>query len=110
MIAILGKRLLGRLIDLAFMCWRRPTRSGTPETAQVIEVTLIPAVVEQLSELVAANGLSVTDNVNRALTVYEFLDRMMASGHDIILRTRRRWWQIFSPRYSYQKVVFQTAE
>ena len=103
MITILGRRL-GRLFDLV----SRWCKGVQLEPLTQIEVTLIPAVVQELSELGDRNGLSRTDNVNRAITVYAFLEDLVATGHDIFLRRRRRpWWNLFRPVYETVQVVWE---
>jgi hypothetical protein len=51
-----------------------------------ITVTLIPRAGEGLQLLVARTGLSKTDIVNRAITLYEFIESKMQAGNDLILR------------------------
>lgn len=57
--------------------------SGTPRTVAVI---LIPKVAEDLRRTRARSGLSETDIVNRAITLYEFADSEMAEGGELMLR------------------------
>lgn len=51
-----------------------------------ITVTLVPRAGEGLQLLVARTGLSKTDLVNRAITLYEFIESKMQAGNDLILR------------------------
>jgi hypothetical protein len=51
-----------------------------------ITVALIPKAAEDLQTLQERTGLSKTDIANRAITLYEFIDDQIKSGHDIIVR------------------------
>ncbi len=57
-------------------------------TAERITVALIPDAAGALATLQKRTGLSKTDLANRAITLYEFTDRQLAAGHDLILRDR----------------------
>jgi hypothetical protein len=78
---------------------------ATPEPLQTIEVELIPPVLLDLIKLMSRNRLSYTDNINRAITLYAWLEETVASGHDILLRHRRGWWHMMRP-YEYWKVTW----
>jgi hypothetical protein len=54
--------------------------------AERITVALITKAAEDLTRTQARTGLSKTDIVNRALTLYEFLDARLASGYEILVR------------------------
>jgi len=60
--------------------------SDAPATAQRITVTLIPKADADLASLQARAGLSKTDLVNRAVSLYEFIDAEIAAGTELILR------------------------
>jgi hypothetical protein len=68
--------------------------SGTAEGGGVrlqavgerITVALIPKAGEELQRLQEDTGLSKTDLVNRAITLYEFIDAQRRSGRDLLLR------------------------
>jgi hypothetical protein len=51
-----------------------------------ITVALIPDADVKLTALTARTGLSKTDLVNRAVTLYEFIDAQMKAGHQVIIR------------------------
>ena len=53
-----------------------------------VTVTLIPQAAGGLAALQERTGLSKTDLVNRAITLYEFTDAQLRDGHDLILRDR----------------------
>jgi len=61
-------------------------RATAPAAADRITVTLVPRAGEGLQNLVARTGLSKTDLVNRAITLYEFIESKMQAGNDLILR------------------------
>ena len=51
-----------------------------------ISVGLIAKAAHDLRRTQARSGLSVTDVVNRAVTLYEFVDRRQAAGDQFLLR------------------------
>ena len=51
-----------------------------------ITMALIAQVSEELKILQARTGLSKTDVVNRAITLYEFIDAQLRAGKDILVR------------------------
>lgn len=51
-----------------------------------ITMALIAQVSEDLKILQARTGLSKTDVVNRAITLYEFIDAQLRAGKDILVR------------------------
>ena len=53
-----------------------------------VTVGLIPKVTTELQQLQNRTGLSKTDVVNRAISLYEFLEGRMSSGDDLLLRRR----------------------
>lgn len=53
-----------------------------------ITVALIAKAVADLGRLQASTSLSKTDVINRAISLYEFLQRQLDAGHDIIVRDR----------------------
>jgi hypothetical protein len=55
-------------------------------SADRITVALIPKVGEDLQRLQERTSLSKTDLVNRAITLYEFLDAQMRDGRDLTVR------------------------
>ena len=54
-----------------------------------ITVALIPKAAEDLSRLQAATGLSKTDIVNRAISLYEFLQAQIDAENDFVVRDRK---------------------
>jgi hypothetical protein len=71
------------------------TGSGTEEGAarqepiERITVSLIARVEEDLRRLQERTNLSKTDVVNRAITIYEFLDAQLRAGNDVIVRDNK---------------------
>ncbi len=62
--------------------------AGSHGVADRITVALIPKAVEGLAHLVATTGYSKTDIVNRAITLYEFIESQLQAGNDLILRDK----------------------
>lgn len=62
-----------------------PDRSPPPER---ITVALIPAVGQDLQRLQGQTGLSTTDIVNRAITLYQFIEAQWSAGNDLLLRDK----------------------
>ena len=56
------------------------------QVGQPITVTLIPKVVEELISACERRKLSRVDVVNRAISLYEFLDAERAAGAGLLLR------------------------
>jgi hypothetical protein len=56
------------------------------KAARVISITLIPKVGMDLARARERADLSETDIVNRAITLYDFVDGQLASGAELILR------------------------
>jgi hypothetical protein len=59
---------------------------GSQSSGDRIAVTLIPKAAQGLRLLQERTSLSKTDLTNRAITLYEFVDDQLRSGHDIIAR------------------------
>lgn len=53
-----------------------------------ITVALIPQATEDLRRLQDRTTLSKTDLVNRAITLYEFIDMQLKEGHDLLVRDK----------------------
>jgi len=67
----------------------RTERDATrPQAAERITVALIPKAVEDLQRLQERTGLSKTDIVNRAITLYEFIDGALGDGDDLSVRNK----------------------
>jgi hypothetical protein len=59
--------------------------AGQPSSER-ITVALIPKAVADLQHLQGRTGLSKTDLVNRAISLYEFIDKQTRAGQDLLLR------------------------
>jgi hypothetical protein len=68
----------------------RPAQQGVapPPPAERITVALIPKAAEDLQQLQVRTGLSKTDLVNRAITLYEFIDTQLREGWDMLIRDK----------------------
>jgi hypothetical protein len=53
-----------------------------------ITIALIPKAGDDLQRLQDRTGLSKTDLVNRAITLYEFVDERIRAGHDVLIRDK----------------------
>ena len=62
------------------------TSAPEPQRASRITVSLIPRAEEDLRLLQERTSLSKTDLVNRAITLYEFIDTQMRAGRDVVIR------------------------
>jgi hypothetical protein len=60
--------------------------AAAPPVAGRITVALIPKAAADLERLRERSGLSTTDLVNRAVSAYEFLDELMRSGDQLLIR------------------------
>ena len=58
----------------------------TPATSERITVALVAKASGDLARLKERTGLSKTDIVNRAITLYKFIDAQAASDRDILVR------------------------
>ncbi len=61
-----------------------PRRSG--QAPERITITLTAQVADQLLGLQSSTGLSKTDLINRAISLYDFTTRQFASGMEMLLR------------------------
>ena len=66
----------------------RRSSDGTAEPIDRVTVTLIPRVADDLQKLQDRTGLSKTDLVNRAITLYEFIDQELSTGRDLLVRDK----------------------
>jgi len=62
--------------------------TGRAVSHERVTVTLIPEVVRDLRRLQERTALSVTDIINRAVTLYEFIEAQLAAGHDMLIHER----------------------
>lgn len=60
--------------------------AGRQVTLDRITVALIPKSAEDLQALQERTSLSKTDLVNRAITLYEFIDARIRAGRDVLIR------------------------
>ncbi len=61
-------------------------RSADQPSPERITVALIPKVAAELVRLQDRTDLSKTDLVNRAITLYEYLDEQVRKGDDLLIR------------------------
>lgn len=66
-----------------------PEAAGRQRVADRIAVSLIPDVSGDLQRLQGWTKLSRTDIVNRAITLYEFVEAQLRAGNDILIRDRK---------------------
>jgi hypothetical protein len=64
--------------------------------AERITVGLIPKVVKELDELQKNTGMSKTDLVNRAVSLYALVERHLACGEEL---------RLFSPKNNQQQRI-----
>lgn len=60
--------------------------SARPAAADRITITLIPKAAGDLQQAVDRTGLSKTDIVNRAVSLYEYLDARLSHGDELLVR------------------------
>jgi hypothetical protein len=63
--------------------------SVRPLPLERITVALVPKAGADLQSLQERTGLSKTDILNRAISLYEFLDTQIQNGNDFIVRDGR---------------------
>src|SRR5271165_6445197 len=63
--------------------------SGLPPVVDRITVALIRRAAEDLQRLHDRTGLSKTDIVNRAISVYEFVDSESQAGNNVYVRDHK---------------------
>jgi hypothetical protein len=64
------------------------TDTDRTDTGQMITVMLIPQAADDLDKACERGKLTRTDVVNRAVSLYEFLDEERADGAQLLLRRR----------------------
>jgi hypothetical protein len=62
--------------------------AARPQPSDRITISLIPQAAEHLQLLQDRTKWSKTDLVNRAITLYEFIEGQIRQGQDLILRDR----------------------
>jgi hypothetical protein len=60
--------------------------SGRPPSPERITVALVPKAEQELRSLHERTRLSKTDIVNRAITLYEFVEAHLSAGKDFLIR------------------------
>jgi hypothetical protein len=67
------------------------TAAGTPSPPVVdrITVALVPKAGMSLQQLHERTGLSKTDLVNRAITLYDFIEESLRDGRDVLVRDKK---------------------
>jgi hypothetical protein len=61
----------------------------TPAVVDRITVALVKKAGEDLQTLQDRTGLSKTDIVNRAISLYEFIDAQVKDGNDLLVRDQK---------------------
>jgi hypothetical protein len=51
-----------------------------------VTVGLQPRPAQAMDDLVARTGLSKTEIVNKAITLYSFVESVQSAGHDLLVR------------------------
>jgi hypothetical protein len=65
----------------------QPSSSSPPQPpAERITVALIPKAAAELQSLQERSGLSKTDLVNRAISLYEFINAQLHDGKEVLIR------------------------
>jgi hypothetical protein len=54
--------------------------------ADRVTVALVPKAVGDLQQTVERTGLSKTDIINRAVSLYEFIDGRLSDGAELLIR------------------------
>ena len=54
--------------------------------ADRVTVTLVPKAAGDLRQAVARTGLSKTDIINRAISLYEYLEDRLSNGAQLLIR------------------------
>jgi hypothetical protein len=62
--------------------------AAKPGAADRVTVALVPKAAGDLQQTVERTGLSKTDVVNRALTLYQYLDALLSSGAELFTRDK----------------------
>lgn len=57
-----------------------------PASAERVTVALVPKAADDLRQAVERTGLSKTDIVNRAVSLYEYLDARLGRGDELLVR------------------------
>jgi hypothetical protein len=57
-----------------------------PAAAERVTVALVPKAACDLQQTVERTGLSKTDVVNRAVSLYEYIDARLSRGAELLIR------------------------
>jgi hypothetical protein len=57
-----------------------------PSTADRVTVALVPKAADDLQHTIERTGLSKTDVINRAVSLYEFIDSRLSDGAELLIR------------------------
>jgi hypothetical protein len=76
-----GNKIIGEKVARP----KQPSPSPQPTTER-ITVALIPKAASDLQSLQERSGLSKTDLVNRAISLYEFIDAQLREGKEVLIR------------------------
>jgi hypothetical protein len=57
-----------------------------PSTADRVTVALVPKAAGDLQQSVERTSLSKTDIINRAVTLFEFVDSRLSDGAELLIR------------------------
>jgi hypothetical protein len=79
----------GEDLDMARANSKVRDEESQRQSADRITVALIPKAAEDLHRLQGATGLSKTDIVNRAISLYEFVQSQVDDDSDFIVRDRK---------------------
>ena len=66
----------------------------TEQAVRMISIALIPKADMDLARIRERADLSVPDIVNRAITLYDFVDEQLASGAELFLRRGRSTYRV----------------
>jgi hypothetical protein len=72
--------------NVADNTFRESGGSEAPAVAERITVALVKKAGEDLQSLQNTTGLSKTDIVNRAITLYKFIESQVQAGKDLYIK------------------------
>jgi hypothetical protein len=64
------------------------SKAATTTDIERITVALVPKAAADLQYLLDDTGLSKTDLVNRAISLYKFVEESLAAGREVIVRDK----------------------
>jgi hypothetical protein len=77
-----GNKIIGEKVARP----KQPSSPSPQPTTERITVALIPKAASDLQSLQERSGLSKTDLVNRAISLYEFIDAQLREGKEVLIR------------------------